>query len=511
MFIGARGSGEPASSGMGVPVTHMARRLGKAVDAYGEKMGTLNVLYTADSVSELVPDKAEIAEIAASGVLGLGNPGAGVAGLTGAAAVYYAHHARPYLASIKDGVRRTIEAAEAQLSLCPESELVLAGYSQGAMAIHQAELQLQHEGREELLDAIGGTLLLGDGDRVPHSAAKLIGGAPSGGQGVQVALHGFKPRDVVEPETTVEICVPDDIVCDFKLRTDVGAIAAYRSGSQLHSGYKDKPQSVYLDRAVDWLGREMGLDPSARLARRSAARDCGPLGYAPKNGGYSLIIEDMRVWRIGCAKAARLGGAYLAGDPVPASWRCQQGVRTACRYRHSRRRFSFIFGGDAGRLGRPSEASRQRGPAISFRGIDGLRWGSKLTRVEKRLGVSFDCSEGLIPGRCLCPPSQPDLSITFLFDLQGPRHARIQAFFVYGGSAHTARGISLGSSKGAVERAYPGAGYEVNAPLTGGISTFLLARHNGHALAFTLEGGRVRSILAFAHDGSGNLSSEQCA
>jgi len=349
----------------------------------------------------------------------------------------------------------------------------------------------------------------------------------SGGQGVQVALHGFKPHDVVEPETTVEICVPGDIVCDFKLRTDVGALAAYRSGSQLHSGYKDKPQSVYLDRAVDWLAREMGLDPSARLVRSrsrgraalrsgataqaSSAKNCGPLGYAPKNGGYSLIIGDMRVRRIGCAKSARIGGAYLAGAPVPAGWRCQQGLRTACRYRHSQRRFSFVFEGDAGRLGRPAEASRRPRVAISFRGIDGLRWGTKLTRVEERLGVSFDCSEGLIPGRCLCPPSQPDLSILFVFDLQGPGQARLQAFFAYGGSAHTPRGIAVGSSKRAVERAYAGARYEVNAPLNSGLSTFLLARHNGHALVFQLRNGHVSSILAYARGGSGSIAAEQCA
>jgi cutinase len=296
MFIGARGSGEPASSGMGVPVTHMAQRLGKAVSAYGEKMGTLVVPYRADSVGELVPSKGEIAAMAASGVLGLGNPGAGVAGLGGAAALYYTQHARPYLASIKDGVKRTIEAAEAQLALCPESELVLAGYSQGAMAVHQAELQLQREGKEDLLDAIGGTLLLGDGDRVPHSAAKLIGGAPSGGQGVQVALHGFRPGDVFEPETTAEICVPGDIVCDFKLRTDFGALAAYKSGAQLHSGYKDKPESVYLDRAVDWLAREMGLDPSARSARRARPATSGlrlaPRGLGPVRFGMDVAQAE---------------------------------------------------------------------------------------------------------------------------------------------------------------------------------------------------------------------------
>src|SRR3954451_9845459 len=142
-FIGARGSGEPAEvtrngkrvayeHGMGVPVNYMAGKLGALVKAYGEEMRSLPVIYSADSVSELVPSKAELASMAAAGGIGLGNPVAGVAGLSGAAALYYARHAKPYLASIKQGVTQTIVEAETELSACPEAELVLAGYSQGA-------------------------------------------------------------------------------------------------------------------------------------------------------------------------------------------------------------------------------------------------------------------------------------------------------------------------------------------------------------------------------------------
>ncbi len=373
MFIGARGSGEPAEitqnhkrvpyeRGMGAPVNYMAGGLGALVDAYGEEMRSLPVIYSADSVSELVPSKAELAAMASAGGLGLGNPAAGVAGLSGAAALYYARHAKPYLASIKLGVSQTIVELETELTACPEIEFVLAGYSQGAMAIHQAELRLEQDGHEDVLDAIGGTLLLGDGDRAPNSAAKSFGGAPRSGEGIQVSLHGIKPRDVVEPETTAEICVANDLVCDFKLRTDVGALAFYENGSHLHSAYKVPPQRNYLDSAVSWLAREMGLTADARPrdlagsavpATASALKKCsGPLGYSPKNGGYGLIIEDMRVQRINCKRAAEIGGEFYAGDPMPHGWHCQYpngASATHCRYRHTHRRFSFIFGGDAGR------------------------------------------------------------------------------------------------------------------------------------------------------------------
>jgi hypothetical protein len=267
-FIGARGSGEPDHlvrngknipyhRGMGAPVDFMAKRLEGIVSDYGEQMRALSVVYSADGVEELVSDKSEVVAMAAAGGLGLGNPAAGVAGLSGAAALYYWRHLRPYEASISRGVAQTLIEIKIVLTRCPEEEIVLAGYSQGAMVVHQAELRLEREGNFAALDAIGGTLLLGDGDRVPHSAAKLIGGAPSGGEGVQVYLHGFKAQDVVEPESTVEICAPGDIVCDFSLHTD--GTAFYRAGAHAHSSYDQPPQSHFLDAAVDWLAVQMGF------------------------------------------------------------------------------------------------------------------------------------------------------------------------------------------------------------------------------------------------------------
>ena len=227
----------------------MATQLGSAVSRYGEHMGMLGVVYSADSVSELIPSVPEAVAYAAA------SPG-------GALALYYTRHVRPYTASINNGVKLTIEAVHAVLSGCPEIELVLAGYSQGAMAIHQAERKLEHEGDEEALDAIGGTLLLGDGDRTARTDAKLIGGASQWTTGIRVALHGTAhPQDVEEPETTVEICAVNDIVCDFSPSSIAhGLLGAIKLGTEVHTSYLSKPsEKRYLTQAVDWLAREMGL------------------------------------------------------------------------------------------------------------------------------------------------------------------------------------------------------------------------------------------------------------
>jgi hypothetical protein len=251
MFIGARGSGEPLQvkknkkkitvfHGVGKPIDYMAGLLEKDVLAYGETMGILPVVYKADGVEDLIPSKSELAEMA----------------LGGAAGIYYSQNYKPYVDSIADGVTRTIADIHATVDRCPETELVLGGYSQGAMAVHQAELQLERAGDEEALDAIGGTLLLGDGDRSPNTQAKIFGGAPTGGEGVQVYLHGAKPEDVAEPETTAEICARGDIVCDFKLHLDR---AWYQEGAYVHASYNVEPQQVFLRQAVAWLAEEMGL------------------------------------------------------------------------------------------------------------------------------------------------------------------------------------------------------------------------------------------------------------
>jgi predicted esterase len=226
--------------GVGKPVAYMAGLLEADVSAYGETMGILPVIYRADSVDELKPSKSELARM----VLG------------GARHIYEQENLRPYEASIADGVTQAIADVHAVVGGCPETELVLAGYSQGAMVIHQAELQLQREGDEEALDAIGGTLLLGDGDRAPNTQAKIFGLAPAGGEGVQVYFGRFKPVDVVEPETTAEICVRGDIVCDFKFHLDK---AFYTEGTHIHSSYDGEPQQAYLRQAVAWLAEEMGL------------------------------------------------------------------------------------------------------------------------------------------------------------------------------------------------------------------------------------------------------------
>ena len=252
-FIGVRGSGEKneaSTRGMGRSVNYLASKLNGLVSGNGESLGFDHVEYTAADTAILVPSTTEI------NFLGhLGGPAA-------VAAAYYARHLRPYLDSIEDGVKRTITKVQQTHARCPETEMVLAGYSQGAIVVHQAELRLEKAG-DEAVDYVGGTLLLGDGDRVRDTSAPIVGGASRAGSGIRIGLplvSGLlRPQDVAEPETTVEVCAPHDIVCDFSL---MALVKAGRDGflkaNTVHESYFFDRRKL-LDKAVVLVALEIGL------------------------------------------------------------------------------------------------------------------------------------------------------------------------------------------------------------------------------------------------------------
>lgn len=235
-FVGVRGSGEELTRknrGMGASVFRMGTRLRQRLKADGEEVGLLPIPYSALGVETLVPSRRQLA-LAAAGRIET------------ALAFYYRNNVRKYLGSIDEGVELMLQALETTTANCPDTDLVLAGYSQGAMVVHQAELRLSDAEELDVLDAVWGTILLADGDRVPNSGARLIGTSQAHGQGVRTNLGGNDRRDVVSPETTVNICNKGDIVCDF----NASRILGHKKASKVHTQYRS---GALLDEAVDWL------------------------------------------------------------------------------------------------------------------------------------------------------------------------------------------------------------------------------------------------------------------
>lgn len=239
-IFGARGSGEDADKRlkrMGLSVFTMAARMSRKLRDDGDTTRLIGVDYSALSVDVLKPSRGQLA------LLPLG--GAVLAG-----SLWWQHNVRRYLASIDAGRDELVSMVRLYAGQCQDSDVILMGYSQGAMAVHQAELALQDAGNQDLLDAVIGTILLADGDRAPGTAGHAVG-APYAYGGVGIRSYVGANRDVPDPEFTADICTSGDLVCDF----NVDRLRSFSSSSRVHTGY-DRT-SVLLRRAVDWLYRQL--------------------------------------------------------------------------------------------------------------------------------------------------------------------------------------------------------------------------------------------------------------
>ena len=251
IFIGARGSGEKkerSSRDMGAAVNMMASAMEAALKAHHLTLRTDADLYPADSVADLIPSKDDAIALAA--------------GFDLLAVVSWNKGVDKYFRSIGTGISDAVTAIRREVGACPGSSLVLAGYSQGAMVMHQAELQLAAAHQANLLHHIAGTLLLGDGDRVPNTDATEFGTSKRSGEGVRTYLHGIARHDVESSTNTANICDEEDIVCDFdprKLLRDhnpLAIIAAFKHAAHVHTTYATSQGNLLKD-AADWLAAKL--------------------------------------------------------------------------------------------------------------------------------------------------------------------------------------------------------------------------------------------------------------
>jgi hypothetical protein len=229
---------------MGPEVDKMASVMRDALARNGLIMKSLPVGYRAASTHVLLPSPGELLG------LSFGGPPALAALLH-----YKIRHLDKYLQSISDGIQVAVGEANAMVANCPGTWLVMAGYSQGAMVVHRAELRLRAAGRTDVLRHIVGALLLGDGDRASHSRAKLFGTASQGGKGIRAFLQGNQ-QDVRNPKNTANICNKDDIVCDFHLGVllhPFRAVDVHTSYAETNSAGYAHRYSPLLTNAAMWL------------------------------------------------------------------------------------------------------------------------------------------------------------------------------------------------------------------------------------------------------------------
>jgi hypothetical protein len=152
---------------------------------------------------------------------------------------------------------------------CPASKVILAGYSQGAMAVHR---------NLHILGAnpnIAGALLIADGDRLPADPTINIGSVtsvPGAGKGVAqdwpILAHAPQPLPPAIGARTISVCELGDAVCDY----DPDAEETSPIATAVHTGYTTSSGGY---RWTEPLYQLIGLAPAAEVP---AAEQVTPLG-----------------------------------------------------------------------------------------------------------------------------------------------------------------------------------------------------------------------------------------
>jgi len=200
--LGARGSGQTSGGpfrGYGPQVYKAISIIGGYLRAKKVNYTTGTIEYPAASVSVLAPSKLDFIDWTD----------------------YLKNHVDKFSSSVGTGATHAVRLAEIIHAFCPQEKLVLVGYSQGAMVMHDAEIQLETKSRGTF-NAIIGTVLIGDGNRMPNTSAHEFGSSPASGEGLEPwifsVLHLGNPfKDVPLPAATANICNNDDLVCDTRL------------------------------------------------------------------------------------------------------------------------------------------------------------------------------------------------------------------------------------------------------------------------------------------------------
>lgn len=148
-----------------------------------------------------------------------------------------------FMDSVEDGTDATAEQLDAFTVRCPQTKVVLAGYSQGAMVIHRNLHDLADDPR------VAAALLVADGDRLPADTTINMGSTAIGpGMGKGVAQeHSFLASTDTSPlppsigARTVSVCDIGDPVCDYD--PEVEEIPA--SAIAIHTAYTPAASGVH--------------------------------------------------------------------------------------------------------------------------------------------------------------------------------------------------------------------------------------------------------------------------
>lgn len=142
-----------------------------------------------------------------------------------------------FLGSVGDGKDATAEQLDAFTEKCPDTKVILAGYSQGAMVIHRNLYDIADHPN------VVAALLIADGDRLPGDTTVDLGStavAPGKGLGVAqehsiLASTNTSPLPPAIGARTISVCDIGDPVCDYDPDTADDAMSP--AALAIHTSY----------------------------------------------------------------------------------------------------------------------------------------------------------------------------------------------------------------------------------------------------------------------------------
>jgi len=302
LLVGARGSGEkgPGTEGWKPPGTGDTYGLGGPVESVYQRL------------------KAGLGSHRTIQVLSVSYAANGVQTLT--------HAPRQYFSNIAAGVSWTLRQLTAQAKSCPDQQIVLAGFSQGAMVLHRVVHSLggSKAGRQ-ILARMAAAVLVGDGDELPNDYQTRYGTASTNARGIAQSLRTISHASTARFSSALtarvlSVCNNHDLVCgwtDFNLAClskPASCLVPLAAMIKIHLSYtKSKPTLATADRAAT-LVREL---PAPRPVTVSATAGTG-LRYELKAdvaAGFTLQ------WRL--ASSSKLpsnlslsGSGLVTGTPA---------------------------------------------------------------------------------------------------------------------------------------------------------------------------------------------------
>jgi hypothetical protein len=206
-----------------------------------------------------------------------------------------------FMGSVDTGAAALGTQYEDFVQQCPTSKVVLAGYSQGAMAVHR---NLQALAASPNLAAV---LLVADGDRRPDDPTLNLGtvsGLPKHGKGVAqdwpILAHApaVLPADI--GAKTISVCDLGDAVCDPDSDSDSDKVSA--RAVAVHTSYARTP----------------GLEWTAPLYFLLGPAPTAPQGPLPGPDARAITSTTAPAGSNSAASTATMASIAPAAD-IPAS------------------------------------------------------------------------------------------------------------------------------------------------------------------------------------------------